>query len=99
MGLPYWRTMQLIVLPQALRISIPPIVGQAIALWKDTALISIILPLRELVGSSRSAIAQGEFITARIEVYVFAAIMFWIVAFVMSRVSQRIERSLGVGER
>ena len=98
-GLPYWRTMQLIVLPQALRISIPPIVGQAIALWKDTALISIILPLRELVGSSRSAIAQGEFITARIEVYVFAAIMFWIVAFVMSRVSQRIERSLGVGER
>ena len=98
-GLPYWRTMQLIILPQALRISIPPIVGQAIALWKDTALISIILPLRELVGSSRSAIAQGEFITARIEVYVFAAIMFWIVAFVMSRVSQRIERSLGVGER
>ncbi|MBH77383.1 MAG: hypothetical protein CL897_04040 [Dehalococcoidia bacterium] len=98
-GLPHWRTMQLIILPQALRISIPPIVGQAIALWKDTALISIILPLRELVGSSRSAIAQGEFITARIEVYVFAAVMFWIVAFVMSRVSQRIERSLGVGQR
>ncbi len=98
-GLPYWRTMQLIIMPQALRISIPPIVGQAIALWKDTALISIILPLRELVGSSRSAIAQGEFITARIEVYVFAAVMFWIVAFVMSRVSQRIEGSLGVGER
>ncbi len=98
-GLPYWRTLQLIILPQALRISIPPIVGQAIALWKDTALISIILPLRELIGSSRSAIAQGEFITNRIEVYVFAAVMFWIVAFVMSRVSQRLERSLGVGER
>ena len=98
-GLPYWRTLQLIILPQALRISIPPIVGQAISLWKDTALISIILPLRELIGSSRSAIAQGEFITNRIEVYVFAAVMFWIVSFVMSRVSQRIERSLGVGER
>ena len=99
LGLPYWRTLQLIILPQALRISIPPIVGQAIALWKDTALISIILPLRELVGSSRSAIAQGEFITNRIEVYIFAAVMFWIVAFAMSRVSQRIERSLGIGER
>ena len=99
MGLPYWRTLQLIILPQALRISIPPIVGQAISLWKDTALISIILPLRELIGSSRSAIAQGEFITNRIEIYVFAALMFWIIAFIMSRVSQRIERSLGVGQR
>ncbi|MCY4639796.1 MAG: amino acid ABC transporter permease [Chloroflexi bacterium] len=98
-GLPYWRTLQLIILPQALRISIPPIVGQAISLWKDTALISIILPLRELIGSSRSAIAQGEFITNRIEIYVFAALMFWIIAFIMSRVSQRIERSLGVGQR
>ena len=98
-GLSHRQTMQLIILPQALRISIPPIVGQAISLWKDTALISIILPLRELVGSSRSAIAQGEFITNRIEVYVFAAMMFWIVAFTMSRISQRLERSLGVGER
>ena len=98
-GLGRMRTLQLVVLPQALRISIPPIVGQAISLWKDTALISIILPLRELVGNSRAAIAQAEFIENRIEVYVFAAVVFWVVAFVMSRVSQRMERSLGIGER
>ena len=98
-GLSRWRTLQTVVLPQALRVSIPPIVGQAIGLWKDTALISIILPLRELVGNSRAAIAQSEFIPDRIEVYAFAAIMFWIVAFMMSRISQRLERSLGLGER
>ena len=98
-GLSRWRTMQTVVLPQALRVSIPPIVGQAIGLWKDTALISIILPLRELVGNSRAAIAQPAFIPDRIEVYAFAAVMFWIVAFMMSRISQRLERSLGLGER
>ena len=98
-GLGRLRTLQLVVLPQALRISIPPIVGQAIGLWKDTTLISIVLPLRELVGNSRAAIAQAEFIPHRIEVYAFAALMFWIVSFMMSRISQRMERALGVGER
>ena len=98
-GLSHLQTLQVIVLPQALRVSIPPIVGQAIGLWKDTALISIILPLRELVGNSRAAIAQAEFIPDRIEVYAFAAVLFWIVAFMMSRISQRMERAQGVGER
>ena len=98
-GLGRARTLQLVVLPQALRISIPPIVGQAISLWKDTALISAILPLRELVGNSKAAIAQAEFIESRIEVYAFAAVLFWIVSFVMSRVSQRMERAVGIGER
>ena len=98
-GLGRLRILQLVILPQALRISIPPIVGQAIGLWKDTTLISIVLPLRELVGNSRAAIAQAEFIPHRVEVYAFAALMFWVVSFMMSRISQRMERSLGVGER
>ena len=98
-GLPRWRAMQLIILPQALRISIPPLVGQAIALWKDTALISVILPLRELVGNGRSAIGQVEFIDSRIEAFIFIAVAFWVIAFMMSRISQRVERTLGVGER
>ncbi len=98
-GLPYWRTMQIIVLPQALRISIPPIVGQAISIWKDTTLVTVILPLRELKGNADSAINQPAFIDDRIEAYVFVAVVFWIVAFVMSRVSQRMEHALGVGER
>lgn len=98
-GLSRMQALRLIILPQALRISIPPIVGQAIAIWKDTTLVTVILPLRELKGNADSAIAQQEFIADRIEAYVFVALVFWAVAFMMSRISQRIERTLGVGER
>ncbi len=98
-GLNQFQSMQLIILPQALRISIPPMVGQAIAIWKDTTLVTVILTLREFKGNADSAIAQMEFIDDRIEAYVFVAVGFWIVAFMMSRVSQRVERAQGVGER
>ena len=98
-GLTRIQAMRLIILPQAFRISIPPMVGQAIAIWKDTTLVSIILGLRELKGNADSAIAQSEFIPDRIEAYVFVAVIFWVVAFMMSRVSQRIETSQGIGER
>ena len=98
-GLGRLQTMRLIILPQAFRISIPPMVGQAIAIWKDTTLVTVILPLRELKGNADSAIAQVGFTPDRIEAYIFVAVIFWIVAFVMSRVSQRIETSQGIGER
>ncbi len=98
-GLNQFQSMQLIVMPQALRISIPPMVGQAISIWKDTTLVTVILPLRELKGNADSAIAQFEFTPDRIEAYVFVAVIFWVVAFIMSRISQRVEGSLGIGER
>lgn len=98
-GLTPMQATRLITLPQALRISIPPMVGQAIAIWKDTTLVTVILPLRELKGNADSAIAQLEFTPDRIEAYVFVAVIFWAVSFMMSRISQRTERALGVGER
>ncbi len=98
-GLSQYQRMRLIIMPQALRISIPPMVGQAISIWKDTTLVTVILPLRELKGNADSAISQFEFTPDRIEAYVFVAVIFWIVAFMMSRVSQRVERAQGVGER
>ncbi|MYB42171.1 MAG: amino acid ABC transporter permease [Chloroflexi bacterium] len=98
-GLTRLQALRLIILPQALRISIPPIVGQAIAIWKDTTLVTVILPLRELKGNADAAIAQFEFTPFRLEAYVFVALVFWAVAFMMSRISQRLERTLGVGER
>ena len=98
-GLNHRQTLQLVVLPQALRVSIPPMVGQAIAIWKDTTLVTVILPLRELKGNADSAIAQSAFIPDRIEAFVFVAVVFWVVAFMMSRISQRIERAQGIGER
>ncbi|MYD73648.1 MAG: ABC transporter permease subunit [Chloroflexi bacterium] len=98
-GLSGYQRLTLVILPQALRISIPPMVGQAISIWKDTTLVTVILPLRELKGNADSAIAQFEFTPDRIEAYVFVAVIFWIVAFAMSRISQRVERAQGVGER
>lgn len=98
-GLTPMQATRLITLPQALRISIPPMVGQAISIWKDTTLVTVILPLRELKGNADSAIAQLEFTPDRIEAYVFVAVVFWMVSFMMSRISQRTERALGVGER
>ncbi len=98
-GLTQTQRTRLIVMPQALRISIPPMVGQAISIWKDTTLVSVILPLRELKGNADSAISQFEFTPDRIEAYVFVSVIFWIVAFMMSRISQRVERAQGIGER
>lgn len=98
-GLTPMQATRMITLPQALRISIPPMVGQAISIWKDTTLVTVILPLRELKGNADSAIAQLEFTPDRIEAYVFVAVVFWMVSFMMSRISQRTERALGVGER
>ena len=98
-GLTRLQSMRLVILPQALRISIPPIVGQAISIWKDTSLVTVILPLREFKGNADSALAQSEFIPDRIEAYVFVAVGFWIISFMMSRISQRVERAQGIGER
>ncbi|MQA00869.1 MAG: ABC transporter permease subunit [Dehalococcoidia bacterium] len=97
-GLGAVRTMTLIVLPQALRNVIPALVGQLITLWKDTSLVAIIA-LTDAVGAAQAAIAQREFIGRQAEVLLFVAFLFWTVAFVMSRLSQQLERALGVGQR
>ena len=88
-----------IVLPQALRAVIPPIVGQFISLFKDTTLASGVAVL-ELLSVGRS-ITQStpEFIGLQMEVYGFIALIFWIFSYMMSSASQQIEVALGVGER
>jgi general L-amino acid transport system permease protein len=99
LGLSPLRITTRIVLPQALRNVIPAMVGQFIALFKDTSLLFIIgiaeiLRVRILVHS------QADFRGVGIaETLVFVALAFWAVAFTMSRESQRLERKLGVGER
>lgn len=89
-----------IVLPQALRNSIPALVGQFIALLKDTTLL-IIIGLRDLLGISQPILAGPQFQNQGYapEVYAFVAFMFWIITFSMSRASQRLETKLGVGTR
>lgn len=89
----------LIVLPQALRAVIPPIVGQFISLFKDTTLASGVAVL-ELLSVGRSIVqSTPEFIGLQMEVYAFIALIFWIFSYMMSNASQQIEVALGVGER
>jgi general L-amino acid transport system permease protein len=88
-----------IVLPQAIRVVIPAIVGQFISLFKDTTLV-IILGINELLGIGRSVInADPEFIQLQLEVYLFIAAIFWIISYAMSYSSRKLEEALGVGER
>lgn len=89
----------LIVLPQALRIVIPPIVGQFISLFKDTTLASGIAVL-ELLAIGRSVLnSDPQYIGLQMEVYGFIAVVFWILSYMMSHASRRLEASLGMGER
>ena len=100
LGLSPARTMALIVLPQALRAVIPAMVGQFITLFKDTSLVAII-GLTELLGVSQIVTSQPDFFGQGLifETLIFAAFVYWVGSYSMSRESQRLERRLGVGER
>ena len=87
-----------IVLPQALRNVIPAIVGQCIALFKDTSLVTII-GLIDFLSAGQASFAQAEFAGREAEVYLFIAAVYWLFSFTFSRFSVRLERRLGVGER
>ncbi len=98
LGLSGFRTMRLIILPQALRLVIPVLVGQFIALFKDTTLV-VTIGLLELLGISRSILAQPQFISNQHEVLVFITVIYWLISYFMSVISQRLEITLGVGQR
>jgi general L-amino acid transport system permease protein len=87
-----------IVLPQALRAVIPANVGLFISLLKDTTLVTIV-GLVELLGIGRAILAQPQSLGASMEVYVFVAVVFFVLCYAMSQASYRLERVLGVGER
>jgi general L-amino acid transport system permease protein len=92
-------TTLLIILPQALRLVIPAIVGQFIALFKDTTLL-IIVGINEILGIGKSIVlGNPEWVTAQLEVYLFIALVFWVFTYAMSYSSRRLERALGVGIR
>ena len=88
-----------IVLPQALRVSIPPLVGQVIATFKETSLLAVI-GIFDLLRVANNAIpAQTQFLGVKREGLLFVSAVYWIFAYSMSKHSQRLEKRLGVGER
>jgi general L-amino acid transport system permease protein len=97
-GLSGFHTMGLVILPQALRIVIPVIMGLFIALFKDTSLVATI-GLLELLGISRSILAQPQYVGYQREVYLFITVIYWVISYFMSYISRRLEVRLGVGER
>jgi general L-amino acid transport system permease protein len=98
LGLSTTRMMAVVILPQALRSTIPAMISHFISVFKDTSLLAA-LAITELLRAGRRASAQLEFIGTQKEALLAAALIFWVVAFAMSRWSQRLERRLGVGER
>lgn len=93
LGLNPILTTGLIILPQALKISIPAIVGQFISLLQDTTLLSIV-GIIELLGITRSILANPQFIGRYWEAYTFIGIMYWLLCYAMSWGSRRLERQL-----
>ena len=98
MGLGYWRSMGLVILPQALKLVIPGIVNTFIALFKDTSLV-IIIGLFDLLNSVKQAAADPKWLGMATEGYVFAALVFWIFCFGMSRYSMHLEHKLDTGHK
>jgi len=94
LGLNYTQATRLIILPQALKISIPGIVNVAVGLFKDTTLVSVI-SMFDIVGMIRGPIQQStDWISIYWEVYLFAALVFFVVCYSISQYSQWLERQL-----
>jgi general L-amino acid transport system permease protein len=99
LGMTTAQMTMLITLPQALRAVIPAIVGQVIALFKDTSLVAIV-GLAEFFRVAREIVPnQPSSLGSIIENLLFAAAVYWIFTYNFSRASQRLERRLGVGTR
>ena len=99
LGFKNFHTTLLIVLPQALRLVIPTLVGQFISLFKDTTLVYIV-GINDLLGIGNAVLnLSPEFVRLQMEVYLFIAVIFWIFSYFMSYASLQLEKALGVGER
>ena len=98
LGLNYWQSMQQIILPQALKISIPGIVNTFIGLYKDTTLV-LIIGLLDILGAGRNALSDLKWSGLAVEVYVFAAVVFFISCYAMSSYSRYLEEKLDTGHK
>ena len=99
LGLDYWQAQRLIIMPQALKISIPGIVSTFIGLFKDTTLVSFIGLLDPLRGVTQSVRADINWKGIYWEPYIFVGVIFFLICFGMSRYSMYLERKLKTDHR
>lgn len=95
LGLPYWKSMRLVILPQGLRRMVPATVSQLITLNKDTTLVSIVA-IREVMKHTKTVVNAnpflGDFVKAPpLQAYLFVGLLFVLVNLALSRLSQRLE--------
>jgi general L-amino acid transport system permease protein len=98
LGLSYWQQMRKIILPQALKIVIPPLVGIFISLFKDTSLV-VIIGIFDLTQAAKTAVADAAWRGFSIEAYLFIAVIYFIICFSISRYSQALEQRLATGQQ
>ena len=98
MGLNYYLTMRLVILPQALKIVIPPTVSILISAFKDTSLV-VIIALYDLLKTTQSVLSNPEWMGFSIEAYIFIAILYFLGCFSMSNYSRKLEKELSAGEQ
>jgi general L-amino acid transport system permease protein len=91
LGLKRWHTILFIVLPQALRDVLPPLIGRCIALLKDTSLV-IIVGLLDFLGIAKAAAKDPQWLGFDAEAFVFCAVIYWILCFSLSRYGKSLER-------
>jgi len=95
-GLSYYLTMRLVVLPQALKIVIPPSVQQLISAFKDTSLV-VIIALFDLLRTTQTILSDPKWMGFSAEAYIFIALIYFLCCFFMSNYSRRLERELETG--
>ncbi len=98
LGLSYWQKMRLIILPQAIKVAIPNLVGTFISLFKDTSLVMII-GLFDLLTMVKLTANDRDWLGFDTEGYVFVALIYWVFNFAMSRYSKRLEDKLNTNNR
>ncbi|MBK6854415.1 MAG: amino acid ABC transporter permease [Burkholderiales bacterium] len=97
-GLSYWQTARMIVLPQALRVVVPAIVNSFISAFKDTSLVTVV-SMYDLTGALQLALGDADWRKFFLEGQLFVAGFYFVFCFSISRYSRWVERHLNTGTR
>lgn len=91
LGLSYWKATWFIILPQALRIALPAMTNEFIALVKNTTLV-LVVSILDLLGIAQASLADPAWVGMNMEAYAFSGGIYWLICFALSRWSRRLER-------
>lgn len=98
LGLSYWQKMRLVILPQALTITIPAQVNTFIGLFKDTTLV-VVIGVFDFFTTLRASLGDPNWLGFPTEAYLYAALVYFVLCSLMSRYSQRLEKEFAAGRR